>query len=68
MDLDPEQIAKNLSKRYGNRAYHKYTGDMNEVPQHFLMPDVDDPNLWLVRVKVCCGNHPCNTPLTLLNP
>ncbi|KAI5824061.1 transcription elongation factor Spt5 [Schizophyllum commune Tattone D] len=50
-DLDPEQIAKNLSKRYGNRAYHKYTGDMNEVPQHFLMPDVDDPNLWLVRVK-----------------
>jgi transcription elongation factor SPT5 len=51
-DKSPEQIARDLSKRYGGRAV-RYTGDMNEIPQRLLMPSVHDASLWQVRVKVC---------------
>ena len=51
-DKSPEQIAKDLSKRYGGRAALRYTGDLNDVPQRLLMPSVHDPSLWQVRVKV----------------
>lgn len=51
-DRSPEQIAKDLSKRYGGRAALHYTGDMNEIPQRLLMPSVHDASLWQVRVKV----------------
>jgi transcription elongation factor SPT5 len=50
-DQDLNQIAQNLSKRYARSAV-RYTGDMNEVPQRLLMPSVNDPSLWQVRVKV----------------
>lgn len=50
-DQELSQIAQNLSKRYG-RTTVRYTGDMNEVPQRLLMPSVNDPSLWQVRVKV----------------
>ncbi|KAJ2933337.1 hypothetical protein H1R20_g3768, partial [Candolleomyces eurysporus] len=50
-DKSPEQIAKDLSKRYGGRAALRYTGDLNDVPQRLLMPSVHDPSLWQVRVK-----------------
>lgn len=49
-DKSPEQIARDLSKRYGGRAV-RYTGDMNEIPQRLLMPSVHDASLWQVRVK-----------------
>ena len=52
-DKTLEQIAKDISKRYVNRAAVRYTGDMNEVPQRLLMPSVHDASLWQVRVKVC---------------
>lgn len=51
-DKSPEQIARDLSKRYGGRAAVRYTGDMNEIPQRLLMPSVHDASLWQVRVKV----------------
>ncbi|KAM6501207.1 transcription elongation factor SPT5 [Amanita muscaria] len=50
-DRSPEQIAKDLSKRYGGRGASHYTGDTNEIPQRLLMPSVHDASLWQVRVK-----------------
>jgi transcription elongation factor SPT5 len=51
-EQSPEEIAKNLSRRYAHRAAVRYTGDMNEIPQRLLMPSVQDANLWQVRVRV----------------
>ena len=51
-DQDLERIAHDISQRNRRTTAH-YTGDMNDVPQRLLMPDVRDPNLWQVRVKVC---------------
>lgn len=51
-DKSPEQIARDLSRRYGGRAAVRYTGDMNEIPQRLLMPSVHDASLWQVRVRV----------------
>lgn len=51
-EQSPEEIAKNLSRRYAHRAAVRYTGDMNEIPQRLLMPSVQDASLWQVRVKV----------------
>ncbi|KAF9011770.1 hypothetical protein BDQ17DRAFT_1344799 [Cyathus striatus] len=50
-DKSPEQIARELSKRWGGRSAVRYTGDMNEIPQRLLMPSVHDASLWQVRVK-----------------
>ncbi|KXN87162.1 Transcription elongation factor SPT5 [Leucoagaricus sp. SymC.cos] len=50
-EQSPEEIAKNLSRRYAHRAAVRYTGDMNEIPQRLLMPSVQDASLWQVRVK-----------------
>lgn len=50
-DKSPEQIAREVSKRYGGRQALRYTGDLNDVPQRLLMPSVHDPSLWQVRVK-----------------
>ncbi|KAF9460432.1 hypothetical protein BDZ94DRAFT_933662 [Collybia nuda] len=50
-DQTPEQIARDLSRRYGGRAAVRYTGDMNEIPQRLLMPSVHDASLWQVRVR-----------------
>lgn len=51
-DQTPEQIARDLRRRYGGRAAVRYTGDMNEIPQRLLMPSVHDASLWQVRVRV----------------
>jgi len=51
-EQSPEEIARNLSRRYAHRAAVRYTGDMNEIPQRLLMPSVQDASLWQVRVKV----------------
>jgi transcription elongation factor SPT5 len=51
-EQSPEEIAKNLSRRYAHRGPVRYTGDMNEIPQRLLMPSVQDASLWQVRVKV----------------
>ena len=45
-DQDLNQIARDA------RSAVRYPGDMNEVPQRLLMPSVNDPSLWQVRVKV----------------
>ncbi|TFK75562.1 transcription elongation factor Spt5 [Pluteus cervinus] len=56
-DKSPEQIARDLSRRYGQQRAVCYTGDMNEIPQRLLMPSVHDASLWQVRVKVCTWRH-----------
>ncbi|KAF5313474.1 hypothetical protein D9611_008618 [Ephemerocybe angulata] len=51
-DKSPEQIAKEMTERYGGQRHAlRYTGDLNDVPQRLLMPSVHDPSLWQVRVK-----------------
>ena len=54
-DQTPEQIAKDLSRRYA-RTGVRYNGDMNTIPQRLLMPSVHDASLWQVRVKVCASS------------
>ncbi|TFK70647.1 hypothetical protein BDN72DRAFT_939865 [Pluteus cervinus] len=44
-DKSPEQIACDLSRRYGQQRAVRYTGDMNEIPQRLLMPSVHDASL-----------------------
>ena len=50
-DEDLARIAQDVTRRYRPTA-QRYTGDMNEIPQRLLMPSVQDPNLWQVRVRV----------------
>jgi transcription elongation factor SPT5 len=51
-DQDLVRIAQDISQRNRRSTAH-YTGDMNDIPQRLLMPDVKDANLWQVRCKVC---------------
>jgi transcription elongation factor SPT5 len=41
-----------LKERYGRNAAARYDADTDNVPQRLLMPGVNDPSLWTVRVKV----------------
>ncbi|KAF7296383.1 hypothetical protein HMN09_01108400 [Mycena chlorophos] len=51
-EKSPEQIALELKRRYkAQRAALKFTGEANNIPQRLLIPSVDDPSLWQVRVK-----------------
>lgn len=47
-----EDIVQRLKERHGRMAHSKYNGDSDVVPQRLLMPGVNDPSLWTVRVKV----------------
>ncbi|KAL5478474.1 SPT5 [Sanghuangporus weigelae] len=49
-DEDLARIAQDVTRRYRPTA-QRYTGDMNEIPQRLLMPSVQDPNLWQIRVR-----------------
>ncbi|KAI0311407.1 hypothetical protein OF83DRAFT_1271398 [Amylostereum chailletii] len=50
-DRDLVAIANDISQRNKRSATH-YTGDMSDIPQRLLMPDVKDANLWQVRCKI----------------
>ncbi|KAE8191626.1 hypothetical protein CF328_g5622, partial [Tilletia controversa] len=47
-----EEVARDLRKRYGRMARRKDTGTSDNVPRQALMPDVEDPSLWAVPVKI----------------
>ena len=47
-----EDIVQRLKERHGRMAAARYNADSDTVPQRLLMPGVNDPNLWTVRVKV----------------
>lgn len=49
-DQDLAKIAENLNQRY-RRTAKRFTSDA-ELPQRMLMPSVEDPSLWQVRVRV----------------
>jgi len=51
-DRDAERIAEEFRERHGRSQAARFKGDQDQVPQRLLMPSVDDPNLWQVRVKV----------------
>lgn len=47
-----EQTVARLKERYGRVQAAKYDPDSDQVPQRLLMPGVNDPNLFQVKVKV----------------
>jgi transcription elongation factor SPT5 len=48
-EIDLEEQAAMLKERY--RRQPRYNADSDQVPQRLLMPGVDDPSLWQIRVK-----------------
>ncbi|KAK4688473.1 transcription elongation factor SPT5, partial [Tremellales sp. Uapishka_1] len=59
-----EDIVKKIKERHGRQAAARYNGDSDAVPQRLLMPGVNDPNLWQVRVKVSSISRMCDASLT----
>lgn len=51
---DVEEIVRGLKQRHLKSAAAKYNPDSDQIPQRLLMPGVNDPSLWQVRVKVSC--------------
>jgi transcription elongation factor SPT5 len=56
-DREAEKIAQDLKERHGRSQAARFKGDQDQVPQRLLMPSVDDPNLWQIRVKVSQPSH-----------
>ncbi|KDN44288.1 hypothetical protein RSAG8_05552, partial [Rhizoctonia solani AG-8 WAC10335] len=50
-ERDLAELAQDYKDRY-QRSAARYTGDADQVPQRLLMPSVNDPHLFQVRVKV----------------
>ncbi|KAG5456129.1 MAG: early transcription elongation factor of RNA pol II, NGN section-domain-containing protein [Olpidium bornovanus] len=49
-----EELAEQLRHRYSRMDYGRtaqYVGDEGDVPQHTLIPSVQDPSLWVVKCK-----------------
>jgi len=46
--LDAETQAKRLVEKYGKRTR---TAEVSAIPQHLLLPSVDDPSIWAVKCK-----------------
>jgi transcription elongation factor SPT5 len=56
-DMDDEQMADFYDKKYGGRnRVQSFKGSAEDVPQQLLLPSVNDPNLWMIKCKVCM--HP----------
>ncbi|CAD6958741.1 unnamed protein product, partial [Tilletia laevis] len=47
-----EEMARNFRKKYRRIAGRKDIGTSDDVPRHALMPDLEDPSLWAVSVKI----------------
>lgn len=54
-----EDIVQRLKERHGRMASSRYNADSDQVPQRLLMPGVNDPSLWTVRVKVSSYTDLC---------
>ncbi|KAJ3182149.1 transcription elongation factor spt5 [Gaertneriomyces sp. JEL0708] len=51
VEMDAEEIAERMKERYGRSESLTYRGDMEHIPQSMLMPSVEDPKLWLCKVR-----------------
>lgn len=51
-DMDDEQVAAFYSQKYGSRRAQAYKSS-EEVPRQLLLPSVNDPNLWMIKCRVC---------------
>lgn len=52
--MDDEQMADFYDKKYGGRnRVQSFKGSAEDVPQQLLLPSVNDPNLWMIKCKVC---------------
>jgi transcription elongation factor SPT5 len=50
MDLDAEKQAEALRQKYGRQS-RSAVAQVSGIPQHLLLPSVDDPMIWAVRCK-----------------
>jgi transcription elongation factor SPT5 len=58
---DAEELARNLQERYGrNRYTGGPAGDVSVTPQHLLLPSVNDPPIYAVKVKIGKENEVVN--------
>lgn len=51
-EQDVQDIVRGLKERHRTERAARYDADADNVPQRLLMPGVNDPSLWTVRVKV----------------
>lgn len=59
---DAEEQAKLLQERYGRGKYAAATaGEVSVTPQHLLLPSVNDPPIYAVKVKIGKENEVVNT-------
>lgn len=49
-EISGEELARRLKERYARNE--QVMEDLGTVPQRMLMPSVNDPNLWQIKVKV----------------
>lgn len=49
-EISGEELARRLKERYARNE--QMVEDLGTVPQRMLMPSVNDPNLWQIKVKV----------------
>jgi transcription elongation factor SPT5 len=52
--MDDEQVAAFYVEKYGPQP--SAFRNIEEVPQQLLHPNVNDPNLWMVKCKVNACN------------
>lgn len=53
-ETNVEDIEARLKERYSKQyTASTFRGDIQNVPMQFLLPTGQDPNLWLVKCKVC---------------
>nr|6IR9_W Chain W, Spt5 [Komagataella phaffii GS115]6J4W_W Chain W, Spt5 [Komagataella pastoris]6J4X_W Chain W, Protein that forms a complex with Spt4p [Komagataella phaffii GS115]6J4Y_W Chain W, Protein that forms a complex with Spt4p [Komagataella phaffii GS115]6J4Z_W Chain W, Spt5 [Komagataella pastoris]6J50_W Chain W, Protein that forms a complex with Spt4p [Komagataella phaffii GS115]6J51_W Chain W, Protein that forms a complex with Spt4p [Komagataella phaffii GS115]7WBW_W Chain W, Transcripti len=52
-DQDAQELADEFKQRYGRSASSKYMGSASTTaPQRLLIPTVDDPGIWGVKVRL----------------
>jgi len=58
---DAEEQARQLQERYGSGRYTAAAaGDVSVTPQHLLLPSVNDPPIYAVKVKIGKENEVVN--------
>jgi transcription elongation factor SPT5 len=58
---DAEEQARLLQEKYGSGRYNAQTaGDVSVTPQHLLLPSVNDPPIYAVKVKIGKENEVVN--------
>ncbi|GME84171.1 unnamed protein product [Ambrosiozyma monospora] len=50
-EQDAQELADQFKQRYGRSASTRYMGSTTNVSQRLLLPSVDDPLIWGIRVR-----------------